>query len=160
MELLLTRDVFADTYTLGVLLVDGKDFGYVCEDEDRGLDATDPLVKIEAMKVPGETAIPVGRYRIRTTWSNKYGRMMPLVWDVPGFRGIRVHSGNTEAHTKGCICPGLGRDIGAGTTSKSKAATEWLTSQIAKVEAAGGEVWLTVTREVGAMLAPKFRTPA
>ena len=145
MDLLLTRNVFADDYTLGVLTVDGKSFGYTVEDEDRG---THP-------KVPMETAIPPGRYRVRSTFSNRYQRLMPLVMDVPGFRGIRIHTGNDDDDTAGCILPGLVRtEKGVG---KSGPAVTWLYAEIAKVEAAGGEVWLTVARKAGVPLAPMFR---
>ncbi|MDP2308002.1 MAG: DUF5675 family protein [Pseudomonadota bacterium] len=146
MELALTRDVFGGEWTLGVLTVDGKSFGFVVEDQDRGLAATDALLAIEAIKVPFETAIPVGRYRVKTTWSNRFQRMMPLVMDVPGFRGIRIHRGTTEKHTAGCLCPGLRRDVVAGTVSKSEAASDWLYTAIAQVEADGSEVWITVQR--------------
>jgi hypothetical protein len=155
MELRLTRDVFTDAYTLSTIDVDGKAFGYAVEDEDRGLASTDDAARITAVKVPMETAIPVGRYRVRTTFSNKYQRMMPLVVDVPGFRGIRIHSGNTEQDTAGCILPGTVRTVNG--VAHSKPACEWLYAEIAKVEKAGGEVWITVGRKAGVPLAAKFR---
>lgn len=145
LTLALTRDVFAAEFTLGVLTVDGKSFGYTCEDQDRG---THP-------KVPGATAIPPGRYRVRTTWSNRYQRMMPLVCDVPDFRGIRIHAGNTKVDTKGCVLPGLRRT--ASGVADSKKACAWLEAEIARVEAAGGEVWIDVQRAPGSQLAPAYR---
>ena len=43
MDLTLTRDCFHPGYTTGVLRVDGRMFGYACEDVDRGLDSAMPL---------------------------------------------------------------------------------------------------------------------
>jgi hypothetical protein len=94
MRLTLTRDVFGSTATLGVLTVDGKSFGYTVEDEDRDLSQGMTDAQIKAGKVKAETAIPVGRYRVTMTFSKRFQREMPLVCDVPGFQGIRIHPGN------------------------------------------------------------------
>ena len=47
--------------------------------------------------------IPVGTYPVRVTWSPKFKRMLPLVMDVPGRSGIRVHRGTRPEHSRGCI---------------------------------------------------------
>ena len=47
--------------------------------------------------------IPCGTYPIRVTWSPKFKRMLPLVMDVPGRSGIRVHRGTRPEHSRGCI---------------------------------------------------------
>ena len=47
--------------------------------------------------------IPVGTYPIAVTWSPKFKRMLPLVLNVPGRSGIRVHRGTKPEHSRGCI---------------------------------------------------------
>ena len=47
--------------------------------------------------------IPCGTYEVRVTWSPKFKRMLPLVMDVPGRSGIRVHRGTRPEHSRGCI---------------------------------------------------------
>ena len=59
-------------------------------------------------KYPSLTAIPEGRYRLRTTFSQRFQRNTPQLMDVPQFTGIRIHAGNTAADTDGCILLGQG----------------------------------------------------
>ena len=47
--------------------------------------------------------IPVGTYPVRVTWSPKFKRMLPLVLNVKGRSGIRVHRGTKPEHSRGCI---------------------------------------------------------
>ena len=47
--------------------------------------------------------IPCGTYPIAVTWSPKFKRMLPIVLNVPGRSGIRVHRGTKPEHSKGCI---------------------------------------------------------
>ena len=47
--------------------------------------------------------IPAGTYPIAVTWSPKFKRMLPIVLNVPGRNGIRVHRGTKPEHSRGCI---------------------------------------------------------
>lgn len=149
MELKLVRDQFTAASTTGMLFVDGKIFGFVLEDIDRGLDSADP--ESLKKKEKGRTAIPIGRYRVRFTWSPKYGRDMLNLLDVPAYQGIRIHSGNTAEHTEGCLLPGTKRSKDA--VANSRAAVSWLETTIRKEEGYNREVWITITREPAAWAA-------
>ena len=112
MRIELVRIAFKDMYTIGKLYVDGKYFCDVLEDVDRGLDSSMTESEILEKKVKGQTAIPTGHYVINITYSPKYKRMMPLLLDVKGFSGIRIHSGNTSKDTEGCLLVGKNKKVG------------------------------------------------
>lgn len=75
-------------------------------------------------KIMHETAIPAGRYPVTITFSERFQKPMPLLGDVPGFTGIRIHAGNTEADTSGCIL--VGQQRGRGMLLQSRAAFDAL----------------------------------
>lgn len=100
MKLLLERIAYKETYTIGKLYIDGV---YECDTlED----------KVRDKKIKGITAIPAGTYKIDITYSNRFKKIMPLLLDVPGFEGIRIHSGNTSEDTSGCILVGQNKEKG------------------------------------------------
>ena len=47
--------------------------------------------------------IPDGTYELENTYSVKFGETLPLIKDVPGRAGIRIHQGLFPEHSKGCI---------------------------------------------------------
>jgi len=102
MKLKLVREFFTPTETLGRLYVDGKFFCFTLEDKDRGLRSSHALTDILNRKVKAQTAIPYGKYKVSVTMSNRFKRPMPLIHNVPGFEGIRLHGGNTHHNTEGC----------------------------------------------------------
>ena len=89
--------------TIGALSRKGAQLCYVLEDEIRER----PNEPVEAWKVPGKTAVPRGTYQIIVTPSARFRQRLPLLVNVPGFTGIRIHSGNTQDDTEGCLLPGL-----------------------------------------------------
>ena len=42
-------------------------------------------------------------YKVSVTKSPKFGRLLPVIEQVPGRTGIRVHRGSKPEHSKGCI---------------------------------------------------------
>lgn len=118
MELKLNRLHKNPTYTIGKLYIDGQ---YLCdtvEDCDRGLKQSMTSQQIAVKKVYGKTAIPSGRYKVTLTFSNKFKRVLPLVNDVIGFLGIRIHAGNTADDSLGCIIVGENKIKGGVVNSK------------------------------------------
>lgn len=101
----LIREPTIDGATLGVLFVDGAFQCFTLEDAIR----EQPGVPVERWKQAGTTAIPAGAYDVAVTWSPKFQRNLPEVTPVPGFTGIRIHTGNRPADTAGCILVGFQR---------------------------------------------------
>lgn len=94
MKLLLRRGPSSAKSTIGELFVDGVFECHTLEDVVRGI------------KIHGETAIPVGTYKVIINRSNRFKRLLPLLIDVPNFAGVRIHPGNSDQNTEGCILPG------------------------------------------------------
>lgn len=94
--------------TVGHLKVNGVDMGYSLEDGHN-----DP-------KIYGETRIPAGVYDLALRkvggFHSRYSKASWLpdgmhkgmieLQDVPGFKYILIHTGNTKEHTHGCILCG------------------------------------------------------
>ncbi len=119
MDLKIIRKYKKQNYTLGRLYIDGQYFCDTLEDTDRGLTSDMPLEEIKKKKIYGKTAIPSGLYTILYTYSPKYKRLMPLVDNVKGFSGIRIHSGNSAEDSLGCILLGKNTKVGMVTDSRN-----------------------------------------
>lgn len=107
MELLLKRLIKTDNSTIGELSINGVFECYILEDPDRGLTSEMSLEEIKERKIKERTAIPTGRYQVIFNYSNKFKKFMPLLLNVKGFEGIRIHKGNVPVDTEGCLLPGL-----------------------------------------------------
>lgn len=68
--------------------------------------AVEDRVRAPGVKIPGETAIPAGSYKMVLSKSPKFGRILPEILNVPNFVGIRIHKGNTAADSSGCLIIG------------------------------------------------------
>lgn len=116
-EIFIKRVDLQPERTIGLFEYSGVT-NFCLEDTDRNLKQDMPLAGIKAIKVPGSTAIPYGRYEVGISYSNRFKKIMPIVFNVPGFEGIRIHSGNTEHDTDGCPLIGLNRTKSAVTESR------------------------------------------
>ena len=50
--------------------------------------------------------IPAGTYEVRITQSPRFHKPLPLLMNVPGRTGIRIHTGTKPEHSQGCILVG------------------------------------------------------
>jgi hypothetical protein len=108
--LILHRRFLGEEYTIGSLYIaTDSENEYFCdtlEDTDRGLTQSMSLEEIKRIKIPHETAIPTGEYKVIVNLSPAKKRMLPRLLDVPGFSGILIHRGNTKNDSSGCILVG------------------------------------------------------
>lgn len=103
----LNRKYLKDTYTVGVLTIDGQHkFCDTLEDRVRDGNKDGDLDDIGEGKIAGETAIPYGTYQVISYFSPKFQRTVPLLLNVKHFDNIEIHSGNNVSHTAGCILVG------------------------------------------------------
>ena len=113
MELDVKRIYKAEDYTIGELSINGEFFSNTLEDKVRILNSFED-------KVYGETAIPVGRYKVVLSYSNRFKKVLPEVLNVEFFKGIRIHEGNHKDSTAGCILVGECKDVKEGFIYNSK----------------------------------------
>ena len=112
MKILVKRIAKRPTYTIGRMYLDGKYFCDTLEDTDRNISQTTPLDTIKKVKLPNNTAIPTGTYKVIVNVSPKFKRLLPRLLNVPGFDGILIHRGNTDKDTSGCILIGENKVVG------------------------------------------------
>lgn len=111
-----------DTYTIGKMFIDDKYFCDTLEDKDRGLNSSMSESQIKGIKVYGETAVPIGTYKIdMNTISPKFSKYpfyqevckgkIPRLIGVKGFNGILIHVADGykgASLVQGCI--GIGKN--------------------------------------------------
>lgn len=139
MNLKVIRYNSQDDYTQGLLCIDGKFECYTLEDEQR------------VIKVKGETAIPLGKYKVKLrtegTFHTNYSKKFPTfhkgmlhVTDVPNFEYILIHIGNFERDTAGCLL--VGRSAGESSISESTIAYEKMYKKVITAFDKSEEVWI------------------
>jgi hypothetical protein len=87
-------------------------------------------------------AIPAGTYKLGVTFSQRFQRMLPILHDVPGFDGVRIHTGNTDADTEGCILVGIVTE--AESITYSRAAFNALYPKLVDALGAGEELTIEI----------------
>ena len=132
MELNVKRIARKDGYTIGRLFINNEYFCDTLEDADRGLKDTMQVNEILAKKVKAQTAIPTGKYDVILTFSPRFKRVLPLLLSVKGYEGVRVHAGNTNKDTEGCLL--VGENKVKGQVLNSRATLEKLMSILLECE--------------------------
>lgn len=102
-KIVVIRNEFFDDTTIGKMYINDEYFCWTLED----------AVRAYGVKIKGATAIPVGIYKVKLSMSNRFKRIMPMVFTEKNgyelinggisFLGIRIHGGNTHLNTDGCI---------------------------------------------------------
>lgn len=144
MELKLIRKYRCSNYCIDKLYINNIYFSDVLEDPDRGLQDSMSLEEIKKIKIKGNTCIPYGTYNITITYSPRFKKNLPLLLNVKGFEGIRIHSGNTSKDTEGCLLPGFNKI--KGQVIDSRVTTDKLIAQIQQALNKGEKVTITITK--------------
>ncbi len=131
----LRRKVVAAGFTLGVLTMGTVSLHQYNTVEDTVRKLSNCTQTTCTGKIAGKTAIPAGRYEIRDTYSPRFKRHVLELIGVPGFLGVRIHSGNSADDTEGCLILGLkGTEIGV---AESRAAMAQFNADVRKALAKG-----------------------
>lgn len=131
MKLTLNRSKPSAKSMIGSIYIDGVFECYCLEDIPR------------LVKVAGKTAIPTGTYKVIINMSNRFKVLMPLLLNVPNFEGVRMHTGNTDVDTDGCIL--VGQTQAKDFIGQSKLAYKKLFDKMQKAIAAGEVIILTIS---------------
>lgn len=147
-QIVVTRKEFSNEYTIGDLSIYNEFECYTIEDTTRHHGPGQILKAGE--KVPGETAIPQGKYRLVLAHSKKFG-YCPWILDVPFFSDIRIHSGNTAKDSLGCIL--VGKTKGEGWVGESRMAFRSLVDRLDSLDE-HEELWIEI---VGGMSPEQYK---
>ena len=130
MHLRVIREPSTAAATMGILLIDGVFTCWTLEDV------------VRAVKIPGETAIPAGRYDVRLSLSQRFQKVLPELLAVPGYSGIRVHGGNGAGDTQGCVL--VGRKRTTNGVLESKLALMEVMEQLRRATTAGDLITISI----------------
>lgn len=124
-----------------------RTFGELYVNDVRYCWTLEDTLRPPGVKVPKKTAIPFGIYPVTIGWSPRFQRLMPRVEAVPGFVGILVHNGNTEADTDGCIL--VGEERTEATIERSRAALRRVMHALNTAKARGERTTLEIVSAEG-----------
>lgn len=130
MELILERNKPSKFTMTGTLYINKVRECYTLEDIPR------------EVKIKGETAISPGTYKVIINVSNRFKKRMPLLLNVPDFEGIRIHSGNTNHDTEGCILVGV--SLGKDYVGSSRIAFIKLMKKLEKAAKENEDIYITI----------------
>jgi hypothetical protein len=133
MNLISRRFEYGQNYTVSRLYVDGVYQCYILED----------VVRAPGVKVAGATAIPAGKYTVIIDFSEHFQKDLPHILNVPMFDGVRLHAGNTDLDTEGCLLVGMGWG-GGDNVSNSRVAFDALFPKLQKAIADEDEIILDI----------------
>lgn len=140
MELVLVRYPSGPECTIGTLYLNGIFECFTLEDIVREIKGK----PVAEWKIAGTTAMPSGKRKIIIDMSTRFKRLLPLVLDVSGFSGIRIHPGNTAENTEGCILPGLMVSPDKNSVTNSRKAFDNLFAKMQTAIAVGESITLEV----------------
>jgi hypothetical protein len=141
-NLFLHRVYLKKTYTIGNLSITDRFFCNTLEDTVRDYNHDGDLTDYGEVKIPGETAIPYGRYPVIVTISPKLKRELPLIVDVKHFTGIRIHKVATAKGTEGCV--GIGINSSPGRLTEGEKYEKKLVSILKTYISTGFEIFINI----------------
>ena len=160
LDLLMARRWFGSRTTIGEVYVNGAYQCYSLED----------VVRPAGQKVKGKTAIPAGIYRVVLDFSPKFSPKrfayldqyhpqrlkqkgwrtaqevpIPHILAVRDFDQVRMHWGNDELDTEGCVLMGSSKDLNAQTVGDSRDAFEKLMDHLELAQQNNYHITLEIT---------------
>jgi len=145
LKLSIVRFALSEKTSIAVMTAAGAFQCFTLEDKTRP----------DGEKVPGETAIPLGRYNVEITWSEKFKRPLPLIWNTllpdgrkiirsadgrASWEGVRFHAGNGPEDTLACVLTGSTFSV-----DHVEGSVKAFDAFFAKLEVAGGKAILEVS---------------
>lgn len=109
MEIKLKRNKFEDNYTLGTLYINDVYFCDTKEDKVRDFGNSTSFDK-HIIETDLNSAIPYGTYNISVNFSSFFQRDLPILENVPYFKGVRLHAQVGLGDIVGCILIGINKN--------------------------------------------------
>jgi len=137
------RTWFTEVSTISKLFIEGNFKCFILEDATRD------------HKIPDITAIPCGTYELIVSYSNKFKKHLPLLLNVPDYKGIRIHPGNSPSDTSGCLLPGIEKSDDDRKVFYSRKAFSDI-FELLKVMCAHEKVWIQIMNEREEIGKPRY----